>query len=91
MTTPTDATLTRAVLGRGLALVPVPGGEPALDLAWSAGPSLVEGADNLAQDLAVALLTPLGSDPFATGFVRATVRTGLGGDVPLTLGEVDLG
>ena len=144
MTTPTDATLTRAVLGRGLALVPVPGGEPALDLAWSAGPSLVEGADNLAQDLAVALLTPLGSDPFATGFgfdglrvlslalgpllrdellrvavvrtlladsrvtdvvdvtlepldgarrqvVRATVRTVLGGDVPLTLGEVDLG
>lgn len=140
MTTAQD----RAVLGRGLALVPVPGGEPALDLAWGTGPSLVEGPDNLAQDLAVALLTPLGSDPFDVGFgfdglrvlslalgprlrdemlrvavvralladarvadvvevviepldatrrqvVRATVRTVLGTDVPMTLGEVDLG
>ncbi|MFF4911224.1 hypothetical protein ACFY2T_40895 [Streptomyces sp. NPDC001260] len=142
-TTPTDATLARAVLGRGLALTQVAGGEPALDLAWSDGPTLVEGADNLAQDLAVAVLTPLGSDPFNTGFgfdglrvlslalgpllrdemlrvavvrtlladsrvtdvvdvvlepldagrqqvVRATVRTVLGGEVPMTLGEVEL-
>jgi hypothetical protein len=104
---------------------------------------LVTGADNLAQDLAVALLTPLGSDPFDVGFgfdglrvlslafgpqlrdellrvavvrtlladarvadvvdvvlepldsarrqvVRATVRTVLGRDVPMNLGEVDL-
>lgn len=150
-TTPTDPTLARAVLGRGLALTPVPGGEPALDLLWStgsggsgAGPALVEGADNLAQDLAVALLTPLGSDPFNAGFgfdglrvlslalgpamrkqmlevavvrtlladsrvtdvvdivlepldaarrqvVRATVRTVLGTEVPMTLGQVDQG
>ncbi|KLL09615.1 MULTISPECIES: hypothetical protein [Protofrankia] len=140
-----QAVLGRAVLGRGLALVPVPGGQPAVDLAWGAGgPRLVEGPDNLAQDLAVALLTPVGSDLFDTGFgfdglrvlalalgpllrdellrvavvrtlladarvvdvvdvtlepldasrrqvVRATVRTVLGTDVPMTLGEVDLG
>ena len=144
VTDPPDATRSRAVLGRGLALVAVPGGEPAVDLAWSGGPQLVDGADNLAQDLAVALLTPLGSDPFDVGFgfdglrvlslalgpllrdellraavartlladarvaevveivlepldgtrrqvVRATVRTVLGTDVPMTLGEVDLG
>jgi hypothetical protein len=149
--TPSDPTLARAVLGRGLALTPVPGGEPALDLVWSTGtggsaggPALVEGSDNLAQDLAVALLTPLGSDPFNAGFgfdglrvlslalgpamreqmlevavvrtlladsrvtdvvevvleplddarrqvVRATVRTVLGAEVPMTLGQVDQG
>ena len=148
-TTPDEETLARAVLGRGLALTPVPGGEPALDLVWSTGasgggPALVEGSDNLAQDLAVALLTPLGSDPFNAGFgfdglrvlsmalgpamreqmlqvavvrtlladsrvtdvgdvvlepldaarrqvVRATVRTVLGAEVPMTLGQVDQG
>ncbi|HEX5543346.1 MAG TPA: hypothetical protein VFX60_17630 [Micromonospora sp.] len=144
VTGPPDTARTLAALGRGLALVAVPGGEPAVDLAWADGPQLVEGPDNLAQDLAVALLTPLGSDPFDVGFgfdglrvlslalgpllrdellrvavlrtlladarvadvvdvvlepldagrcqvVRATVRTVLGTDVPMTLGEVNLG
>lgn len=59
---------TEAALGRGLALIEVPGGEPAFDLDWDDGPRMVAGADNLAQDLAVALLTPLGSDLFDTGF-----------------------
>jgi hypothetical protein len=140
-----DPTRDRAVLGRGLALRLVEGGEPALDLAWSGtGPAMVEGADNLAQDLAVAVLTPLGSDQFDTGFgfdglrvlslalgpqlrdqllraavirtlladarvadvvdvvldpldgerrqvIRATVRTVLGVEVPMTLGQVDQG
>jgi len=139
----------RAVLGHGFALA-APAGQPAaLDLVWQdgpqgGGPAWVEGVDNLAQDLAVALLTPLGSDPFNTGFgfeglsvltldlgtalreqllqvsivrtltadsrvaevsdvvlepldlqrrqvVRVTVRTVLGQEVPMTLGEVDLG
>jgi hypothetical protein len=141
---PPDSARTRAALGRGLALVAVPGAEPAVDLDWVHGPQLVEGPDNLAQDLAVALLTPVGSDPFDVRFgfdglrvlslalgpllrdellraavvrtlladarvadvvdvvlepldagrrqvVRATVRTVLGTDVPMTLGEVDLG
>ncbi len=139
-----DATRSRAALGYGLALVAVPGGPPAVDLAWADGPRIVEGPDNLAQDLAVAIVTPLGSDPFDVGFgfdglrvlslalgpllrdellrvavvrtlaadarvaevvdvvlepldtarrqvVRATVRTVLNTDVPMTLGEVDLG
>lgn len=134
----------RAVLGWGLALTPVQGGEPALDLEWSGGPVSVEGADNLAQDLAVALLTPVGTDAFNTGFgfdglqvltlalgpplreqllrvavirtlladsrvtdvldvtlapldaarrqeVRSTVRTILGTNMPMTLGQVDQG
>ena len=144
-TTSTAATQ-REVLGHGLALAPVSDGGTALDLVWRVGPDgralgLVVGADNLAQDLAVALLTPLGSDPFDTAFgfdgfsvlalgvgaalaqellrlsvvrtliadgrvaevtdvtveplgldrrqvVRATVRTVLGQDLPMTLGEV---
>lgn len=65
---PPDPVAARALLGRGLALSRSAVGEPALDLLWGEGPVLLEGTDNLAQDLAVALLTPLGSDPFNTGF-----------------------
>ena len=143
----TNPATARAVLGHGLALIQVPGSGSSLDLAWVEGASgrglgLVEGVDNLAQDLAVALLTPLGSDPFDTEFgfdgldvltlalgqglreqllrvsiirtlladprvvevpevvlepigdarrqaVHAAVRTVLGADAPMTLGEVE--
>jgi hypothetical protein len=72
MTTP-DATTARAVLGRGLALAPIDPDSVGLDLVWHDGPDgrdimVVEGTDNLAQDLTVALLTPTGTDPFDVGF-----------------------
>jgi hypothetical protein len=49
-----------ADVGRDLRLAPDADG--ALDLA------MVEGIDNLGQALAIAVTTPLGGDPFATGF-----------------------
>lgn len=64
----------RQVLGWGLAMEEIaPGQALGFDLAWRSGPQgsdlrLVEGAENLAQDLAVALLTPLGSDLFNIRF-----------------------
>jgi hypothetical protein len=82
--TTSDAARQRAVLGRGLALVPVGDGGVAHDLRWDATDGggrhlrMVEGVENLAQDLAVAVLTPLGGDPFDTAF-------GFGGLSVLTL------
>lgn len=63
----------RSVLGRGLALVPASADSIGHDLVFADGPAgrdlaLVSGADNLAQDLAVALLTAPGSDPFNVRF-----------------------
>lgn len=70
MSTPATA---RAVLGHGLALVPIAPDSIGLDLVWRDGPDgavlgVVEGVANLAQDLQVALLTPAGTDPFDIGF-----------------------
>lgn len=61
--------LRKRLLGRGLALEPV--GALGRDLVMTAdGKDLaqVAGVDNLAQSLAVAVLTPLGGDVFNTGF-----------------------
>lgn len=63
----------RALLGHGLALEPTGPGSLGLDLVWHDGPggsvlATVQGVDNLAQDLTVALLTPTGTDPFNVGF-----------------------
>ncbi len=72
----------RTALGHGLAIAPVGDGGLARDLVWeasSAGRRLarVEGHACLAQDLTVALLTPLGSDPFDArfGFAGLSVLT----------------
>ncbi|MCM2422896.1 hypothetical protein [Streptomyces sp. RKAG293] len=63
----------RTVLGYGLALQPTGPDSIGHDLTFvdnGAGRdlALVSGADNLAQNLAVALLTAPGSDPFNVGF-----------------------
>ncbi len=75
MSTPASAsgTTARAVLGHGLALASVAPDSIGVDLVWRDGPDgaalgTVEGVDNLAQDLRVALLTPTGTDPFDVGF-----------------------
>lgn len=66
-------TTARAVLGFGLALEPIGPDSVGFDLVWREGAdgralALVEGVDNLAQDLTVALLTPTGTDPFDVAF-----------------------
>lgn len=73
MTTSGTEASARALLGHGLALTPIGPDSIGLDLAWRDGPDgptlgVVEGTDNLAQDLTVALLTPTGTDPFDLGF-----------------------
>ncbi|MEV1289104.1 hypothetical protein [Micromonospora sp. NPDC049679] len=71
--TETNAVTARAVLGHGLALTPIGPDSLGLDLRWrdgtaGAGIAIVDGVENLAQDLTVALLTPTGTDPFDLGF-----------------------
>jgi len=59
----------RRLLGRGLQLVPV--GDLGRDLTMTADGAdfaVVDGVENLAQSLSVAVLTPLGSDVFNTAF-----------------------
>lgn len=70
-----DTTQEARTLGRTFGLVDVePGARVGMDLDLAAGPGggrdliLVTGADALAQDLKVTLLTPLGEDPFHPGF-----------------------
>lgn len=63
----------RSRLGHGLALRATSTDSMGLDLHWRESPNgfaltLVEGVDNLAQDLIVALLTPTGTDAFDLGF-----------------------
>ncbi|WP_125130405.1 hypothetical protein [Microbacterium sp. 10M-3C3] len=88
----TVAASERAALGWGLGLVPVTESGLGWDLSWDAAAggarrlALVEGVSNLAQDLAVALLTPLGADPFDTGFGFAGLSV-LTLDVPPALAE----
>ncbi|MCX4650253.1 MULTISPECIES: hypothetical protein [unclassified Streptomyces] len=68
---PASATaLKRRWLGHGLALAPVGADSLGHDLVLVGGRelALVEGEENLAQDLAVALLTPPGSDPLHVRF-----------------------
>lgn len=64
---------TRSALGHGLSLRATSTDALGLDLHWRAGPggmalAVVDGVENLAQDLTVALLTPTTSDVFDTGF-----------------------
>jgi len=69
MTDAQIAQLRKRLLGRGLALVPV--GALGRDLQMAADGTdlaMVQGVDNLAQALTVAVLTPLGGDPFNTEF-----------------------
>ncbi|MEU8471613.1 hypothetical protein AB0F30_27525 [Streptomyces sp. NPDC029006] len=65
-----DVTGERRRLGHGLALRPVGDAGMGHDLVLVGGRSLalVEGAENLAQSLAVALLTAPGTDPFHVRF-----------------------
>ncbi|MGW0411251.1 hypothetical protein ACWDZX_08130 [Streptomyces collinus] len=65
-----DVTAERRRLGHGLALRPVGDAGTGHDLVLDGGRSLalVEGAENLAQSLAVALLTAPGTDPFHVRF-----------------------
>jgi hypothetical protein len=61
--------LRKRLLGRGLALVPV--GALGRDLQMAPGGkdlAMVQGVDNLAQALTVAVLTPLGGDLFNSDF-----------------------
>jgi phage baseplate assembly protein W len=61
--------LRRRLLGRGLALAPV--GDLGRDIELApdgADLAIVQGADNVGQALAVAVLTPLGGDVFNTAF-----------------------
>jgi hypothetical protein len=62
----------RRILGWGLACPPIfPGADLGRDLVLGSGPTdaaVVEGFDNLAQDLEIALTTALGADPFNVGF-----------------------
>jgi phage baseplate assembly protein W len=66
--------LRRQLLGRGLACPEImPGIDLGRDLQLASGPegtdlAMIEGMDNLAQDLAVALTTIVGSDIFNTEF-----------------------
>lgn len=61
--------LRKRLLGRGLALVPVgPLGRDLRMVADGTDLAMVQGVDNLAQALTVAVLTPLGGDPFNTDF-----------------------
>ncbi len=67
------AALERRVLGHGIALAPVGAGGIGHDLVFTSGAdgrdlAVVEGAENLAQCLAVALLTAPGTDPFHVDF-----------------------
>ncbi|MFF0792254.1 hypothetical protein [Streptomyces spiralis] len=67
------ADVERRWLGHGIALTPTGPGGIGHDLAFTDGPrgrdlARVEGDENLAQDLAVALLTALGTDPFHLRF-----------------------
>lgn len=78
----TEVTRARAALGHGLAIAPVGDGGLARDLVWESSDggrrlARVEGYECLAQDLTVALLTPLGSDPFDArfGFAGLSVLT----------------
>jgi phage baseplate assembly protein W len=70
-----DATQEARTLGRTFGLVDVePGTRVGMDLDLAPAPgggrdlALVSGVDALAQDLKVALLTPLGEDPFHPAF-----------------------
>jgi len=59
----------RRSLGRGLQLIPV--GDLGRDLTMTADGAdfaMVDGVENLAQSLSVAVLTPLGADMFNTAF-----------------------
>jgi len=59
----------RRSLGRGLQLVPI--GDLGRDLTLTADGAdlaMVDGVENLAQSLSVAVLTPLGADMFNTAF-----------------------
>jgi len=59
----------RRSLGRGLQLIPV--GDLGRDLTLTADGAdfaMVDGVENLAQSLSVAVLTPLGADMFNTAF-----------------------
>jgi hypothetical protein len=62
----------RRILGWGLACPQIyPGADLGRDLVLNAAPTdsaVVEGFDNLAQDLEIALTTALGADPFNVGF-----------------------
>lgn len=66
----THEAIAERVFGKGLALEEIePGDRLGFDLVWGQGTNgrdlrMVAGADNLAQDLKVALLTPTGTDIF---------------------------